>query len=182
MQQLEINTDRLVLRTISIHDTEAILKYRSDDNANKYQGWIPNSIEDVFEFINKRVVPEINQPNTWHQLVIIQKDSNEIIGDIGIHFMDQEGLQVEVGFTLDKNHQGKGYATESIQKVIGYLFNILNKHRVVASVDPRNKKSIRLLERLGFRKEAHFKKSLLMNGVWVDDIIYAILKEEWLEK
>lgn len=45
--------------------------------------------------------------------------------------------------------------------------------------DPKKIDSIKLEERLGFRKEAHFKKSLLIKGKWVDDIIYAILKTEW---
>jgi RimJ/RimL family protein N-acetyltransferase len=60
-----------------------------------------------------------------------------------------------------------------------YLFNTLNKHRITGSVDPKNSDSIKLLERLNFRKEAHFKESLFINGEWVDDIVYGILKSEW---
>ncbi len=59
------------------------------------------------------------------------------------------------------------------------MFKNLNKHRIIGSIDPRNNRSIGLLERLGFRREAHFKQSLLIDGKWVDDIIYAILKREW---
>ncbi len=55
----------------------------------------------------------------------------------------------------------------------------LKKHRVTASVDPNNGSSIRLLEKLGFRKEAHFIKSFYMNDQWYDDCIYSILEEEW---
>ena len=63
--------------------------------------------------------------------------------------------------------------------LIDYLFKELNKHRIIGSIDPSNIKSINLLEKLGFRREAHFKGSILVNGEWMDDLIYAILKKEW---
>ena len=64
--------------------------------------------------------------------------------------------------------------------MVDFLFGTLNKHRVIASIDPRNSASIRLIERLGFRKEAHLKKSYYLHEEWVDDIIYAKLKTEWV--
>ena len=65
---------------------------------------------------------------------------------------------------------------------MGSLIFDLKKHRITASIDPRNTSSIRLIERLGFRKEAHFKQSLFFHGEWVDDLIYAMLAEEWKTK
>lgn len=85
--------------------------------------------------------------------------------------MINDGFQCELGCTLSKEHQGKGFATEAMKNTIDYLFNSLNKHRITASIDPRNIESIRLVERLSFRKEAHFKQSLLIDGKWVDDIM-----------
>jgi len=178
MVALKLYTDRLILRSIHTDDSEAIYSYRSDAKVNKYQGWIPERIEDVYEFIQNRVEAKINIPETWHQLVVIEKSSNRIIGDIGLHFLDKEKKQVELGFTLDKNFQRKGFANEAIQEVIRYLFTELNKHRIITSIDPDNLPSIKLVERLGFRKEAYHIKSIFMNGKWVDDIIYALLKEE----
>jgi len=87
-------------------------------------------------------------------------------------------MQAEIGCTLSKNYQNQGYATEALGAMIEYLFLTLNKHRIIASVDPRNTASIRLIERLGFRKEAHFKESYYLRGEWVDDIIYAMLRTE----
>jgi RimJ/RimL family protein N-acetyltransferase len=66
-----------------------------------------------------------------------------------------------------------------LTEIIDYIINHLNKHRIIASIDPRNNDSIRLIERLGFRKEAYFIKSLFFHGEWADDLIYAILAEEW---
>lgn len=173
-----LETDRLVIRPIQMADKDAIFAYRSDGEANKYQGWIPKSINDVEAFITK-VSKRMNEPKTWFQFVILEKDSLKIIGDIGIHFFDENNHQGEIGCTLNKNHQGHGYATESLSRVIDYLFNELNKHRIITSIDPDNTKSVRLVERIGFRKEAHFVESLLIEGRWADDLIYALIEKDW---
>lgn len=170
---MNFKTERLELRPIDINDTESIFEYRSDSVANMYQGWIPQNISDVEEFIGK-ISPIPNLPDSWFQLVIIENETKRIIGDIGIHFLDSENKQVEIGCTLSKDYQGKGYATEALRVVIDYLSNDLKKHRIIASIDPDNSSSIRLVERLGFRKEAHFVKSLYLNGKWVDDLVFAL--------
>ncbi|MCP4181531.1 MAG: GNAT family N-acetyltransferase [bacterium] len=174
--KVEFRTERLLLRPAEAHDAKAIFKYRSDSETNKYQGWIPKTIEDVHNFL-KKISPEIDIAETWFQFVIIEIETSEIIGDLGLHFLDDE--QAEIGCTLRKEKHRKGYATEALKSAIDFLFNKLNKHRIIGSLDPQNTKSIGLLERLGFRKEAHFKESLLINGEWVDDIVYAVLKKEW---
>lgn len=182
MTNIEIKTGRLLLRPIHVDDAEAILKYHSDAITNQYQGWIPKTIDDVYDFMRNRVSSVIDVVDTWFQFVIIKKENNELIGDVGVHFLDSDKKQAEVGCTLDKHQHGKGYATEALTGIINYLFNELDKRRIVTSIDPRNTKSIGLVERLGFRKEAHFKESLLINGEWVDDLVYAILKAEWVKK
>lgn len=174
-----IITNRLIIRPIRLDDSDLIFNYRSDRLVNQYQGWIPKSIDDMRDFITNKVSHVINSHDTWFQLVIIEKDNDIIIGDIGIHFLSTDNFQVEIGCTLDKKHHNKGYATEALALTIDFLFNRLNKRRIVASIDPRNDKSIRLVERLGFRKEAYFKESILINNEWVDDLVYAILKDEW---
>ena len=170
---IEINTQRLHLRPIGIDDTDSVFKYRSDSVTNKYQGWIPKTIDEVKEFIGK-VSPAINIPGTWFQFVILHNESNTVIGDIGIHFSDTDNNKVEIGCTIDKSFQGKGYATEALKQVISFLFNDLNKDKIIASIDPRNIKSINLVEKTGFKKEALFEKSLLIDGELVDDLIYSI--------
>ena len=171
-----IESKRTLLRPIAASDKDAVFSYRSDAETNKYQGFIPKSIIEVADFI-ARNPDEFNQADTWFQLVVIDRKSDCLIGDIGIHFIDEQ--QVEIGCTLARQSHGKGYATEALRAVIDHLFQQLNKHRIIGSIDPLNTSSINLLERLGFRKEAHFKQSLLIDGEWVDDIIYAILKREW---
>lgn len=176
---MKLETKRLIIRPISLNDKNEIFEYRSDAEINKCQGWIPKTIEDVETFIGK-VAKHINVPKTWFQFVIIEIESQKIVGDLGIHFFDNDNRQVEIGCTLNKDFQHKGYATESIKRVIDYLFKELNKHRIITSIDPGNKNSIRLVERIGFRKEAHFVESLLINGKWGDDLIYAMIEKDWV--
>lgn len=177
-----LETQRLYIRPIQSVDAESIFRYRSDSNINKYQGWIPKTILEVNDFIKNKISLEINVPDTWFQFVIINKLENILIGDIGIHFVDIHGFQVELGITLDKQYHGKGFATEALTAIIDFLIHGLNKRRIIASIDPRNQLSVRLIERLGFRKEAHFKQSILLNDEWVDDLVYAVLKDEWINK
>ena len=179
---IEIKTSRLYLRPISINDADTIFNYRSLPEVYEYQGWRPNSIAETKYFIKTQIEKKLNIPDSWYQIVVIKSDSDELIGDIGLHFLRNDNQQVEIGFTLSPIHQGKGFATEAVAAVVDFLFNSLQKHRVIASVDPRNTKSIQLIQRIGMRKEAHFIKSLWFNNEWVDDLTFAILKEEWIKK
>ncbi|MFC3157633.1 Protein N-acetyltransferase, RimJ/RimL family [Chryseobacterium arachidis] len=178
---MQLFTERLLLRDITIDDKQAIFNYRSDAEANKFQSWIPETLKDVEDFIQRNNT-EFNQPESWYQVLITDKQTKAVIGDIGIHFFGNENVQVELGITLNKNFYGKGFASEALKCVIDFLFNNLSKHRIMTSVDPDNLDSIKLMERIGFRKEGLFKKSLFWKGAWVDDVIYAILKEEWINK
>jgi RimJ/RimL family protein N-acetyltransferase len=111
-----------------------------------------------------------------------KKDTHELIGDVGIHFLKSDPFVVELGCTLNKYHQGKGYATEALTETISYLFGKLNKRHILASIDPQNEKSIKLVERLGFRKETSSTKSVLANHKWPDDLVYSIRKDGWDRK
>lgn len=177
---MNLETERLKIRPVCIGDKESMFRYRSDPDTNKYLSLIPESIDDMAEFIH-RSSGKINVPETWFQTAIIEKTSGELIGDAGLHFLDSgyQKNQVEIGYTLDKAYRGKGFATEALKEIIDYLIYTLKKHRITASIDPVNTDSIRLMERLGFRKEAHFIESAFFHGEWVDDVVYAVLAKDW---
>jgi len=175
---LELKTKRLILRPVNINDAESIFSYRSDAITNQYQGWIPKTIDDAQIFISK-VSEKINKYDTWFQFAIVLSETGELIGDVGIHFLDEENYQAELGCTLAKSQHRKGIASEALRVSIDYLFEDLNKHRISCSIDPQNIASIKMLEKLGFRKEAHFKQSIFVDGEWFDDVVYALLKSEW---
>jgi len=169
---------RIILRAIENDDKEEIFEYRSDPDVYQFQKWKPKTLSDIDAFMIK-IVAEPNIPGTWLQLAIIQRESNKIIGDCGVHFLSDDPEQVEIGITLNRKYHGKGYASEALTLVFDYLFNSLYMHRIFASIDPENKSSLRLMERMKMRKEAHFRKSTKIEGKWFDDLVYAMLSEEW---
>jgi len=105
----------------------------------------------------------------WNTGLILIYAEEVLIGDAGIHFLDPENMQCEIGYTIAKKYQGNGFGREAVSGIIEYLFTKLHKHRITASVDPENTASIRLLEKLGFSKEE----------IWKDDVQYGLLEEEW---
>jgi RimJ/RimL family protein N-acetyltransferase len=175
---MKLESKRLLMRPIALEDKIEIFEYRSDEKTNRFQGWIPETITDVELFIEKNE-KQFNSPDTWFQFVICLKSSHKIIGDLGVHFMGVDNKQVELGFTLNKDFHNCGYASEAVTRLIDYLFKDSKKNRIIASVDPQNLSSIRLLERIGFRKDARFIDYFELSEKWPNDLIYTIIENEW---
>jgi len=87
--------------------------------------------------------------------------------------------QAEVGFTLSPAQQGKGYATEALEALLGYSFESFGLHRVVAVTDALNTPAAALLERVGLRREGHFVENIFFKGSWGSELLFAILEWEW---
>lgn len=171
-----LTTSRLLIKAFNLTDAEAVFAYRSDPEIGKYQSFHPTNADETKAFIlSKDLI--FNTEDTWFQLGIYC--NGIVIGDMGIHFVGPCNSQCEIGYTLARQEQGKGYAQEAVTAVVDYLFGTLKKHRITASLDPRNIASVKLLERIGFRREGLFVKSYFNNGVWEDDLMYAVLDEEW---
>jgi RimJ/RimL family protein N-acetyltransferase len=175
----DLNTPRLVLRRLRPEDADPMFRYRSHPVVSRFQGWAPGALSATAAFIEEqlRIVPDT--PGTWLQLGMVARDTGELIGDCGIHFPPEKSHDVELGMTLAAQHQGRGYAMEALEAVLEYVFERLGKRRVYGSVDPRNTRSLKLLERAGMRQEAHFRESLWFKGAWADDVICAMLASEW---
>lgn len=174
-----LETGRLLIRNLEQGDAEDFFAYKSRPESVTYQYWRPNTLGEIREFISGMQSAGLNVPGAWLQLAVCLKDGNVMIGDVGLHFSEDDVSQVEIGYTISPDHQHKGYATEAVRAVMDYLFTVLGKRRITASIDPRNTPSAAVLERLGFRQEAHFRQSVLMDGEWCDDCVYALLAENW---
>jgi RimJ/RimL family protein N-acetyltransferase len=85
----------------------------------------------------------------------------------------------EVGWVLNPDHSGRGYATEAAHAVLHLAFDGLGLHRVVARVDARNDPSLRLAARLGMRREVHLMANEWFKGEWSDEIDFALLEDAW---
>jgi RimJ/RimL family protein N-acetyltransferase len=90
-----------------------------------------------------------------------------------------DARQAEVGWIFDPDYQGQGYATEAANAMLDLAFGPGDMHRVAARCDVRNEASWRLMERLGMRREAHFREHGLFKGRWDEEFIYALLASEW---
>jgi RimJ/RimL family protein N-acetyltransferase len=175
----EISTRRLMLCPLVAMDAPAMYEYRSDPEVCRYQSFEPSSLADVNEFIGGLQARAFDTAGTWFQLAIRLQASDQLIGDLGTHFCDDDPRQVEIGFTVAPSSQNRGYGAEAVTGLVEYLFGTAQKHRVFASVDPRNEASVALLKRVGMRQEAHFRNSLWFKGEWVDDMVFGVLGSEW---
>ncbi|HQU27772.1 MAG TPA: GNAT family protein [Nitrospirales bacterium] len=182
MAGIKILTRRLRLSQLVTSDALAMYEYRTDPEVCRYQTFEPGSLSDVEGFIGGMESIIFGTPGTWFQFAIRQQESRLLMGDLGVHFIAEDPRQVEIGFTVAPAHQGHGFATEAVSGILSYLFEIEHKHRVFASVDPRNVRSVELLKRVGMRQEAHFRKSLWFKGEWVDDLVFGILEAEWADR
>jgi RimJ/RimL family protein N-acetyltransferase len=174
-----IVTERLALRQLIGSDAKGIFEHRTRPEVSRFQSWGIESRAEIQSQIESFGTTEPGMPGSWYQIGIVLLSSNELIGDCGFHALETEPRQVEFGISLAPEYQCHGYATEALRALLNYLFTDLSKHRAFGSVDPRNVRSIKLMQRLGMRIEAHFVRSLWFKGEWVDDMIFAILASEW---
>jgi RimJ/RimL family protein N-acetyltransferase len=175
----EILTERLKLRNLEVSDAARIFEYRSHPDVARFQSWGTQSAEAIEFYIRDLSATEPGRPGSWYQIGITLLSRGELIGDCGFHLLESEPHQAEIGVALAPECQGRGYASEALRALLNYLLLTLAKDRVFGSVDPRNVRSIRLLERVGMRKESESNKSLWFKGELVDDTIFAITAREW---
>jgi RimJ/RimL family protein N-acetyltransferase len=178
----EIPTRRLSLTALRPGDAEAFHAYRSDPAVARYQFREPASVDETARFLRDLQAVAFDTPGTWFQFGIRLRGSGLLVGDVGVRFPEEDARQVEIGFTVAPEHQRRGYGSESVAGVLEHLFVALRKHRVFASVDPRNEASVKLLRRVGLRQEGHFRESLWFKGAWVDDLVFAVLESEWIAR
>jgi RimJ/RimL family protein N-acetyltransferase len=174
-----LRTPRLVLRRLHPEDARAVCAYRSRAEVARYQSWETFSPTDAQALIaaQKAVVPDT--PGTWLQLAITLAAGGELIGDCGLHFRADDHRQAELGITLSPDHQGRGFASEALPRVLDYLFGELGKHRATAVTDAENAPAAALFARLGFRREAHHVENIWFKGAWGSEFVFSLLRREW---
>ncbi len=173
---MELVTARLRIEALRGADAEALFACRGDPVVARYQGWCPADLPAAREFIDAQ--PQ--QPSHgWFQCAIRLAADGRLIGDLGVCLPEDPHDSVEFGVSVAGAFQRQGYASEAVSALFGFVFGECGRHRVHASVDPRNLASIAMLRALGMRQEAHHRESLWFKDAWVDDMIFAILADEW---
>jgi len=150
MQDFEpIRTARLTLRRLQPGDLARFAAYRADPELARYQGWRAPSMDEAADFIASMQHAPAFVDEAWLQLAIAQRPGDELVGDIGLCL--HAGGVAEIGFTLMREAQGRGLATEALGALVGMLFARPEVQALIAITDARNHASMRLLERLGLQ-------------------------------
>lgn len=138
-----------------------------------HEPWTRDNVEE--EFSNKLKENTLGENSKLSLACIVD---GKVIGDISIWHTGMKDT-VEIGYVFNPQYAGKGYAYESVNAVIEYLFENQKVHRIQANMDARNLASSKLCEKLGMRKEAHFIKDFWNKGEWTDSFVYGMLIEDY---
>lgn len=174
---MKIETERLLLRYLRLDDLEDFFAFRSDPEVCRYQGYDPITREQAVEYVEFLQGKEFGEAGEWAQIGVEEKLTGRLIGDVGLK-PETDVRLVEFGVSFSREFQGKGFAGEALTAVLGYLFKDRGVHRVTGVVDVENAACIKLMERCGFRREAHYLKSFNDHGEWRDEYLYALLESE----
>ncbi|HET7228981.1 MAG TPA: GNAT family protein [Longimicrobium sp.] len=175
-----LETERLRLRRLERRDLPALLAYRNDPEVARYQGWGDGfSAEQGAAMLEAQTGLEPGTPGAWFRWMMEEKATAAVVGDVAMCVAAEDTRQAELGFTLAREHQGRGLAAEAVRAVLGWAFGELALHRVVAVTDARNDAAAALLQRIGFRREAHFIQNVWYKGAWGDEFLFAMLRSEW---
>lgn len=173
-----IPTGRLLIRRLRDDDLDTLVAYRSLPEVARMQLWDSYDREKGLEMIEDCRAREPFTAGDYFQFAVEHRATGRLVGDLYFK-MDDAGKQAEIGYTFDPAFQGQGLASEAVRALIDFAFKERGLHRVYGVTDPRNERSIALMQRLGMRQEAHFRKNLWFKGEWADDVVFAVLAEEW---
>jgi aminoglycoside 6'-N-acetyltransferase len=153
LEPLPRTSGDVMLRRLSSLDLAAFQAYRRDPVVGRYQSWVETTDADADAFLREMSVARLLEAGEWCQIAIAHAVDGRLLGDIGL-CLAKHGKQVEVGFTLAREAQGRGVAAIAVREAIRLVFELTGAERVVGITDSRNAASIRLLERVGMRRVA----------------------------
>lgn len=176
-----LHTERLILRGITEEDAEALFALRSNKQVMDALDKVPfTELEQAKAFIkiiDNRLIDQAGI--NW---AVCLKENNKLIGDFGFHRIDTYNHRAEIGYALLPQFHNMGIATEAISQIIELGFNSFGFHSMEVNINPNNASSEKLLLKLGFVKEAHFKENYYFNGLFLDSVIYSLLKSNYQKR
>ncbi|MGH0597578.1 GNAT family N-acetyltransferase [Bacillus mycoides] len=174
----KLETERLLLRELTLLDAEAMFHYFSKESVIRYFGM------DSFENIEQakttiQTFRKRNEEGSVFRWGIEKKGTDQLIGTCGFHLINKHHKRAEIGYELDDTYWGQGYATEALQAMLAYGFETLQFIRIAAVVYIENEASRNLLTKVGFQEEGLLRKYMIQNDVAHDTVVYSLLKEDW---
>jgi [ribosomal protein S5]-alanine N-acetyltransferase len=168
-----IETPRLIIRQFEPADWQMVYSYTGDAAVMTFIEEGQMSEVQTKEFVEK------NGTDQATAFPVLLKVQSQLIGHMIFHPWFAPATY-EIGWVLHPNYQGYGYATEAASVLLHHAFESLDAHRLIATCQPENPASYRVMEKIGMKREGHFRKCIYRGeNVWWDEYFYAILDEEW---
>ena len=176
---LPVSTDRLLIRDFEAPDRDLEVAISDSPSLFVHLPIELRSEADLDAYVQARLEQKTFEKIGGTVALIVETEAGgEYVGSMQLSPTVVEPLQLQIGWIALPQHQGKGLMTEAVNVVVDLVFDSLRAHRIVAEIVGGNEASVRLAERVGFRKEAHFVESALMKGEWRDEIVYSMLRRE----
>jgi RimJ/RimL family protein N-acetyltransferase len=173
-----IATERLVLRLLAPEDALVMYAIFSDPEVMRYGAGSPwTTMEQADEYLVKGA--EDLSRGTALRVGIALQSTGMLVGQAALWAFSEQNRRCDIGYSLAREHWGKGYASEAVRALLGYGFDRLDLNRVEADIDPRNAASARVLERLGFEREGYMPERWIVGGEVCDTVFYGLLKRHW---
>ena len=179
---MELRTERLMLREFEESDADACNAYESIEDVVRYQSHPVRTLEESLRYIRESMATVRETPRRVFDLAIVLRERGALIGRVGLAVKDSAAREGTLWYVLHPAQWGRGYVPEAARAMLDFGFRELSLHRVFVDVDPENRASRRVAEKLGMRQEAHFVENAWLKGRWTDSAIYALLDREWLAR
>lgn len=179
---LFIETERLILRPLTLDDADDLFQYQSHPEIVRYIPWPERTHQQVLEALEKYAASgksELKEDGDFILLAWQLKDSGQVIGQSNLGFKSLSDQCADMGWVTHQDYQRQGFAFEASHALIKYAFENFPLHRIIAEIDTRNPESARLAEKLQMRLEGEFKEAEFFKGDWCSMWLYAILKDEF---
>jgi len=174
---LPVRTSRLILREFTEGDFKAILAYSADPRVTRYLFFAPRDELSTADYLEGLLASQRELPRTRFELAVEEAGSGRVIGACDLSLIERD--VVDLGYMLGSVDWGKGYATEVALALIDAAFLELEADRVISTVDVNNRASIRVLEKIGMRWEAVFRKHRRAKNRWWDCHLYVLPRTVW---
>lgn len=178
----KINLDRLVLRKFRASDIDAFIEFRSHPDIYKYMISAPKTTKDEYMASLMDIVNGYNRKNPIIKWAIELKSEHKVIGSVSIEHVYPKHDRCELGWSLNVNYQGHGYASEALKGLIDYIFTATCMHRIHAFIWKGNDASVKLAERLGFKYEGVNLEARKKGDKYFDVLNFGLLKSQWESK
>jgi ribosomal-protein-alanine N-acetyltransferase len=169
---------RVRLRWLTAEDIPDLFQVFSHPDVAEY--WSSPAMQDPAEAESLlQSIREHFQNQTLLQWGIERQDQQGIVGTCTLAALDSRNRRADLGYALHRDLWGQGLIADTLTTVLGFAFDNLKLHRIEADVDPRNERSIRVLERQGFQREGFLRERWIVDGVVADTALYGLLAREW---